>query len=66
MFGCNNDRLFPEKYTVQDHISNTKLEKGDHYYIQTRHKNLLTTAKREVVTRVQQRPLIGSRIPSQK
>ena len=40
MFGCNNDRLFPEKYTVKDHISNTKLEKGDHYYIQTRHKDL--------------------------
>ena len=32
MFGCNNDRLFPEKYTLKDHISNTKLEKGDHYY----------------------------------
>ena len=30
MFGCNNDRLFPEKYTVKDHISNTKIEKGDH------------------------------------
>ena len=27
VFGCNNDRLFPEKYTVKDHISNTKLEK---------------------------------------
>ena len=40
VFGCNNDRLFPEKYTVKDHISNTKLEKGDHYYIQTRHKDL--------------------------
>ena len=40
MFGCNNDRLFPEKYTVKDHIYNTKLEKGDHYYIQTRHKDL--------------------------
>ena len=40
MFGCNNDRLFPEKYTVKDHISNNKLEKGDHYYIQTRHKDL--------------------------
>ena len=25
MFGCNNDHLFPEKYTVKDHISNTKL-----------------------------------------
>ena len=30
VFGCNNDRLFPEKYTVKDHISNTKLEKYDH------------------------------------
>ena len=40
MFGCNNDRLFPEKYTVKDHISNTKLGKGDHYYIQTRQKDL--------------------------
>ena len=36
MFGCkNNDRLFPEKYTVEGHTSNNKLEKGDHYYIQT-------------------------------
>ena len=42
VFGCNNDRLFPEKYTVKDHISNTKLEKGDHYYIQTRHKDLFS------------------------
>ena len=39
-FGCNNDRLFPEKYTVKDHIPNTKLEKGDHCYIQTRHEDL--------------------------
>ena len=31
--------IFAEKYTVKDHISNTKLEKGDHYYIQTRHKD---------------------------
>ena len=31
MFGCNNDSLFPEKYTVKDHISNTKLQKGDRY-----------------------------------
>ena len=38
MFGCNNDRLFPEKYTMKDHISKTKLEKGDRYYIQRRHK----------------------------
>ena len=28
VFGYNNDRLFAEKYTVKDHISNTKLEKG--------------------------------------
>ena len=42
VFGCNNDRLFPEKYTMKDHISNTKLEKGDHYYIQTRHKDLFS------------------------
>ena len=34
-FDVYNDRPFPEKYTVKDHISNTKLEKGDHYYIQT-------------------------------
>ena len=40
--GCNNDHLFPEKYTVKDHISNTKLEKGDHCYIQTRHKDLFS------------------------
>ena len=32
VFGCNNDRLFPEKYTVKDHI----------YYIQTRHKDLFS------------------------
>ena len=36
--GDLDDRLFPEKYTVKGHISNTKLEKGHHYYIQTRHK----------------------------
>jgi len=40
VFACNNDRLFPEKYTVKDHISNAKLKKDDHYYIQTRHKDL--------------------------
>ena len=34
--------FFPEKYTVKVHISNTKLEKGDHYYIQTRHKDLFS------------------------
>ena len=38
-FDVYNDRPFPEKYTVKDHIFNTKLEKGDHYYIQTRHTN---------------------------
>ena len=33
--------FFPRNIgTVKDHISNTKLEKGDHYYIQTRHKDL--------------------------
>ena len=32
--------LFPEKYTVKDDISNTKLEKRDHYFIQTRYKDL--------------------------
>ena len=35
------DRLFPEKYTVED-ISNTTLEKGNHYYIQTLHKDLFS------------------------
>ena len=44
MFGYYNDRLFPEKYTMKDHISNTKLEKGDHYYIQTRHEDLFSKA----------------------
>ena len=34
--------FFPEKYTVKDHISNTKLEKGDHYFIQTQHKDLFS------------------------
>ena len=42
MFLCNNDCLFPEKYAVKDHISKTKLEKGDNYYIQTRHKDLFS------------------------
>ena len=45
MFGCNHDHLFPEKYTVKDHISNAKLEKGDHYYIQTGHKDLFSHYK---------------------
>ena len=31
LFGCNNDRLFLERYTVKDHISNTKLEEGEYY-----------------------------------
>ena len=42
VFGCNNDRPFPEKYTVKDHISNTKLEKGDDYYIQSWHNYLFS------------------------
>ena len=33
VFGCKNHCLFPKKYTVKDPISNTKLEKGDHYYL---------------------------------
>ena len=41
VFGCNNDRLFPEKFTVKDHISNTKLEKGAHYYIPWASNNTL-------------------------
>ena len=48
MFGCNTDCLFLEKCTVKDHISNTKQEKGDHYYIQTRHRNLLFMNKSAV------------------
>ena len=34
--------FFSEKYTVKDHMSNTKLVKGYHYYIQTRHKDLFS------------------------
>ena len=34
--------LFAEKYTMKDYISNTKLEKGDYYYIQTRGKDLFS------------------------
>ena len=40
-FDVYNDRPFPEK-SLKDYIFNTKLEKGDHYYIQTRHKDLLS------------------------
>ena len=47
MFGCNNDRLFPEKYTVKDHISNTELEKGDHYNLILR-KLYLSKALKDV------------------
>ena len=42
MFECNNDSLFSEKYTVKDHVFNTKIEKGNHYYIQTRYKDLFS------------------------
>ena len=41
-FDVYNDHPFPEKYIVKDHISNTKLEKGDHYYIQTWYKDLFS------------------------
>ena len=34
--------FFPEKYKVKDHIFNTKLEKGEHYYSKTRHKDLFS------------------------
>ena len=34
--------FFLRNTTLKDHISNTKLEKGDHYYIQTGHKDLLS------------------------
>ena len=34
--------FFAEKYALKDLISNTKLEKGDHYYIQTGHKDLFS------------------------
>ena len=37
---CNGKKY--RKYTVKDHISNTKIEKDDHYYIQTRHKDLFS------------------------
>ena len=39
-FDVYNDHPFPEKCTVIDYIFNTKLEKGDHYYIQTQHRDL--------------------------
>ena len=41
-FDVHNDRPFHEKYTVKDYIFNSKLEKGDHYYIQTWHKDLFS------------------------
>ena len=46
MFWCNNERLLPGKYTVKEHISNSKLEKGDHYYI--KHG---TRIKRSIISR---------------
>ena len=39
VFGLIMIAFFPEKYTV---YFTTKLEKGDHYYIQTRHKGLFS------------------------
>ena len=44
MFGCNNDRLFPEKYTVKDHISNTKLEKDLGYLLDVNSKIYVKTS----------------------
>ena len=44
-----DDRSFPKKYTMKDHISNTKLAKGDHYYIQTRHKDLFSHDKKSLL-----------------
>ena len=46
MFSCNNDRVFPEKYTMDDHISNAKLEKqnkaqGSFFPLQSYSKNTL-------------------------
>ena len=32
--------FFSEKFTVKDYISNIKLEKCHHYYIQTRYEDL--------------------------
>ena len=34
--------FFSEKFTVKDYISDTKLEQGDHYYIQTWYKDLFS------------------------
>ena len=34
--------LFSEEYIVKDYISDTKLEKGEHYYIQTRQQDLFS------------------------
>ena len=34
--------FLPEKYTMKVHISNTKLEKGERYYIKTQHKDLFS------------------------
>ena len=33
---------FSREIYSKDHISNNKLEKGDHYYIKTRHKDLFS------------------------
>ena len=42
MFGCNNDRLFLVEYYKYGLSLCISLEKGDHYFIQTRHKNLFS------------------------
>ena len=66
MFGCNHDHLFPEKYTVKDHIFNAKLEKGNHYYIQTGHKNLffqLQSYSKEIQTKCAHAPWASYNTP---
>ena len=61
--GCNNDRLFPEKNTVKDYISNTKLEKGHHYYIQTRHKDLFSHYNLKIQTKCAHGPWASYNTP---
>ena len=48
--------FFSEKFTVKDHISNTKLEKGDHYYIQTRHKAQCPEKRSKIQTKCADAP----------
>ena len=53
------DRPFPE-----DHISNTKLEKGDHYYIQTMSQNKQCPEKRsKIQTKYAHAPWVSYNTP---